>query len=81
MMKGGRHTAFVSNYRPQLFTRTADVTCTITLPDDVAMVMPGDNVACTVQLFSDLAIEHGSRFTVREGGKTVATGVVTEIVE
>ena len=79
--EGGRHTPFVSNYRPQLFTRTADITCVVTLPDDVTMVMPGDNVAASVELMSDLALETGSRFTVREGGKTVATGVITELVE
>ena len=77
--EGGRHTPFVTNYRPQLFTRTADVTCTVSLPDDVTMVMPGDNVPCTIDLFTEVAIENGSRFTIREGGKTVATGVVTEI--
>ncbi len=78
---GGRHTPFVSNYRPQLFTRTADVTCVINLPQKDAMVMPGDNVAVEVELLSDVPIENGSRFTIREGGKTVGTGVVTEITE
>lgn len=73
-LTGGRHTPFVSNYRPQLFTRTADVTAVINLPADVTMVMPGDNVAVDVELYQDVAIENGSRFTVREGGKTVATG-------
>jgi elongation factor Tu len=77
--EGGRHTPFVSNYRPQLFSRTADVTCTVTLPDSVQMVMPGDNVETVVNLIQDIAIEPGSRFTLREGGKTVATGVVTEL--
>lgn len=79
--EGGRHTPFVSNYQPQLFTRTADITCKIILPDDVPMVMPGDNVKVKVELFTDVAIENGSRFTIREGGKTVATGVVTEITD
>jgi elongation factor Tu len=64
-----------------LFTRTADVTSVITLADDVTMVMPGDSVAVNVELLTDAAIENGSRFTLREGGKTVATGVVTEITE
>lgn len=79
--EGGRHTPFVSNYRPQLFTRTADITCTVTLPEDVTMVMPGDNVSAEIQLLGDLAVDIGSRFTLREGGRTVATGVVTELKE
>jgi elongation factor Tu len=78
--EGGRHTPFVSNYRPQLFTRTADVTCVINLPDSVQMVMPGDNVEVTIDLITDIAIEKGGRFTVRDGGKTVGTGVITEVV-
>jgi elongation factor Tu len=79
--EGGRHTPFVTNYQPQLFVRTADVTCTLHLPPDVNMVMPGDNVTVDVELMQDIAIEKGSRFTVREGGKTIATGVVTELVD
>jgi elongation factor Tu len=79
--EGGRHTPFVSNYRPQLFTRTADVTCIVTLPDPSAMVMPGDQVEANLELFQDLAMEAGSRFTLREGGKTVATGIVTETLD
>jgi elongation factor Tu len=64
-----------------LFTRTTDVTCAITLPDDVSMVMPGDNVNVSIEVFSPIAMESGSRFTVREGGKTVATGLVTEVLD
>lgn len=79
--EGGRHTPFVTNYRPQLFSRTADVTCTVTLPDSVQMVMPGDNVEAHMELFQDIAIETGSRFTLREGGRTVATGVITELMD
>ncbi|KAI3635654.1 hypothetical protein MIR68_006292 [Amoeboaphelidium protococcarum] len=79
--EGGRHTPFVTNYRPQLFTRTADATVTVVLPDSVQMVMPGDQVEATMQMATDIAIESGSRFTVREGGRTVATGLVTEIIE
>jgi len=79
--EGGRHTPFVSNYCPQLFTRTADVSCFVKLPDDVSMVMPGDTVEADLTFFSDIAIENGSRFTLREGGKTVGTGIVTQVIE
>lgn len=73
--EGGRHTPFVNDYRPQVFYRTADVTATFTLPKGLDVVMPGDNVSLSVELFSDLAIEPGARFTVREGGKTVCGAV------
>lgn len=79
--EGGRHTAFVNHYRPQIFYRTADVTSTFILPEGKDVVMPGDNVDLTVEMITDLAVEVGGRFTVREGGKTVGTGIVTEIIE
>jgi len=79
--EGGRHTAFVNNYRPQMYFRTADVTCTITLPEGKELVMPGDSSPLTVDLLRESPIEQGMRFTVREGSKTVGTGVVTKILE
>ncbi|BDR59253.1 elongation factor Tu [Xylocopilactobacillus apicola] len=79
--EGGRHTPFFSNYRPQFYFHTTDVTGTIELPDGVEMVMPGDNVAFDVELISPVAIEKGTKFTVREGGKTVGAGQVTEILD
>ena len=71
----------MDNYRPQIFYRTADVTSSFKLPEGCDMVMPGDTADLTVELIHDLAVEVGGRFTVREGGKTVGTGVVTEIIE
>ena len=79
--EGGRHTPFFKNYRPQFYFRTTDVTGVISLPEGVEMCMPGDNVDMTIELISPIAIEKGLRFSVREGGKTVGSGVVTEIVE
>ncbi|CAE6521823.1 unnamed protein product [Rhizoctonia solani] len=84
--EGGRYTPFMSNYRPQLFIRTADVTVGLTFPPgtespDEKMVMPGDNVELIGDLVHDVAMEKGSRFTLREGGKTIGTGIVTEIYE
>ncbi|MEY8308788.1 elongation factor Tu [Erysipelotrichaceae bacterium 51-3] len=79
--EGGRHTPFVSNYRPQFYFRTTDVTGVITLPDGVEMVMPGDNVEMNVELIAPIAIENGTTFSIREGGHTVGAGNVTEIVE
>jgi elongation factor Tu len=79
--EGGRHTPFFSNYRPQFYFRTTDVTGSITLPQDVEMVMPGDNVQMTVQLISPIAMEEGLRFAIREGGHTVGAGVVAKIIE
>ena len=79
--EGGRHTPFVDNYRPQIYFRTADVASTFSFVDGTEMAMPGDNVKLNVELISPLAIEEGSRFTVREGGKTVGTGIVTKILE
>ena len=77
--EGGRHTAFTSNYRPQFYFRTTDVTGVVTLPEDVPMVMPGDNVEMAVELITPIAIEAGLRFAIREGGHTVGAGRVTEI--
>ncbi len=79
--EGGRHTPFFSNYRPQFYFRTTDVTGVIELPAGVEMVMPGDNVAMNVELISPIAIENGTKFSVREGGRTVGAGVVSEIIE
>ncbi|WP_044747017.1 elongation factor Tu [Bacillus alveayuensis] len=79
--EGGRHTPFFSNYRPQFYFRTTDVTGIITLPEGVEMVMPGDNVEMTVELISPIAIEEGTKFSIREGGRTVGAGVVSAIVE
>ena len=79
--EGGRHTPFVTNYRPQFFFRTTDVTGVITLPADKEMCMPGDNVAMDVELITPIAIEEGLRFAIREGGRTVGSGVVTKINE
>jgi elongation factor Tu len=79
--EGGRHKPFFNNYRPQFYMRTTDVTGTITLPEEVKMVMPGDNVKMTVELISPVALESQQRFAIREGGKTVGAGVVTKIIE
>ena len=78
---GGRHTPFFTNYRPQFYFRTTDVTGVITLPDNVEMVMPGDDVAMTVELIAPIAVEKGTQFSIREGGRTVGAGVVSEIIE
>jgi len=80
--EGGRHTPFLNGYRPQFYFRTTDVTGVVQLPTGVEMVMPGDNVDnMTVELISEIAMEEGLRFAVREGGRTVGAGVVTKIVE
>lgn len=79
--EGGRHTPFFDGYRPQFYMRTTDVTGEVTLPDDVEMVMPGDNVEIDVQLTEPVALEERQRFAIREGGKTVGAGVITEILE
>ena len=78
--EGGRHTPFFANYRPQFYFRTTDVTGVITLPAGVEMVMPGDNVTMTVELIHPIAIEQGTKFSIREGGRTVGSGSVTEII-
>ncbi len=79
--EGGRHTPFFSNYRPQFYFRTTDVTGSITLPEGVEMVMPGDNVKMNVELITPIAAEEGLRFAIREGGRTVGAGVVTKVIE
>ena len=79
--EGGRHTPFFNNYRPQFYFRTTDVTGVITLPEGTEMCMPGDNVDMKVELITPIAIEKGLRFAIREGGRTVGSGVVIEIDE
>jgi len=79
--EGGRHTPFMSGYKPQFFFRTTDVTGTVTLPEGVEMVMPGDNAKMTVELLYPVAMEEGLRFAIREGGRTVGAGVVTKILD
>ncbi|MET6991866.1 elongation factor Tu [Sediminicola arcticus] len=79
--EGGRHTPFHNNYRPQFYVRTTDVTGTINLPDGIEMVMPGDNLTITVDLLSPIALNVGLRFAIREGGRTVGAGQVTEIID
>ncbi|MEG0021487.1 MAG: elongation factor Tu [Bacilli bacterium] len=79
--EGGRHTPFFSNYRPQFYFRTTDVTGVIELPEGVEMVMPGDNVEMTVELIAPIAIENGTKFSIREGGRTVGSGNISEIVK
>ena len=79
--EGGRHTPFFNGYRPQFFFRTTDVTGVINLPAGTEMVTPGDNVSMTVELITPIAIEKGLRFAIREGGRTVGSGIVAEIIE
>jgi elongation factor Tu len=79
--EGGRHTPFFNGYRPQFYFRTTDVTGAVTLPEGVEMVMPGDNIAVEVKLISPIAMEEGLRFAIREGGRTVGAGVVSQIIE
>jgi elongation factor Tu len=79
--EGGRHTPFFTNYRPQFYIRTTDVTGTVQLPEGVKMVMPGDNVQMEVHLIAPVALEEQMRFAIREGGKTVGAGIVTKILE
>jgi elongation factor Tu len=79
--EGGRHTPFFKGYRPQFYVRTTDVTGEVTLPDGVEMVMPGDDIAVTVELISPVAMEDGMKFAIREGGRTVGAGVVSKIIE
>ena len=77
--EGGRHTPFVNGYRPQFYIRTTDVTGEIALPEGVQMVMPGDNITMGVKLIVPVALEEGSRFAIREGGRTVGAGVVVSV--
>ena len=79
--EGGRHTAFLNGYRPQFYFRTTDITGVITLPEDVQMVMPGDNVNLTVELIHPVAVEKGTKFSIREGGRTVGAGTVNNIIK
>ncbi len=79
--EGGRHTPFFSNYRPQFYFRTTDVTGTVDLPDGTEMVMPGDNISMQINLIAPIAMDEGLRFAIREGGRTVGAGVVTSIIE
>jgi elongation factor Tu len=79
--EGGRHTPFFANYRPQFYFRTTDVTGVVTLPEGTEMVMPGDNVNITVQLIVPIAMEEKLRFAIREGGRTVGSGVVAKILK
>jgi elongation factor Tu len=78
--EGGRHTPFFKGYRPQFYFRTTDVTGVAQLPEGVEMVMPGDNVSLTIELISPIAMEKELRFAIREGGRTVGAGVVTEVL-
>ena len=78
--EGGRHTPFFPGYRPQFYFRTTDVTGSITMPEGVEMVMPGDNVNMIIELITPIAIEDGLRFAIREGGRTVGAGVVTSVI-
>ena len=79
--EGGRHKPFLAGYRPQFYFRTTDVTGVIDLPEGVSLVTPGDNVEMTVTLITNIAIEEGLRFAIREGGRTVGSGVVVSIIE
>ena len=79
--EGGRHTPFFTNYRPQFYFRTTDVTGVVTLPEGTEMVMPGDNVTMTVELIAPIAVENGTKFSIREGGRTVGAGNVSDIIE
>ena len=79
--EGGRHTPFFTNYRPQFYFRTTDVTGTVALPQGVEMVMPGDNVSVEVNVIAPVAMERGQRFAIREGGRTIGAGRVTEVLE
>ena len=79
--EGGRHTPFHNHYRPQFYIRTLDVTGEITLPEGVDMVMPGDHVEITVKLITPVACDQGLRFAIREGGRTVGSGQITQIIE
>ncbi|MDQ0274549.1 translation elongation factor TU [Peptoniphilus koenoeneniae] len=79
--EGGRHTPFFNGYRPQFYFRTTDVTGNIELPEGVEMVMPGDNATFTVELITPIAMDEGLRFAIREGGRTVASGVVSKLLD
>ena len=78
--EGGRHTPFFTNYRPQFYFRTSDVTGTVSLPAGIEMVMPGDNVSAEIKLMAPVAMEKGLRFAIREGGRTIGAGRVSEVL-
>jgi elongation factor Tu len=78
--EGGRHTPFFNKYRPQFYFRTSDVTGNVTLPEGIEMVMPGDNVSVEIELIAPLAMEKGQRFAIREGGRTIGAGRVSEVL-
>ncbi len=78
--EGGRHTPFFNNYRPQFYVRTTDVTGSVQLLEGTEMVMPGDNVKVNIELIAPIALEDGTRFAIREGGRTVGAGVVTKVI-
>jgi elongation factor Tu len=78
--EGGGHTPFFTNYRPQFYFRTTDVTGTVSLPQGVEMVMPGDNVSVEIKVIAPVAMERGQRFAIREGGRTIGAGRVTEVI-
>jgi elongation factor Tu len=79
--EGGRHTPFVTGYRPQFFFRTTDVTGSVHLPEGVEMVMPGDNANLTIELITPIAMEKGLKFAIREGGRTIGAGSITDVIE
>ena len=79
--EGGRHKPFFDGYRPQFYFRTTDVTGVVKLPEDVKMVMPGENVAIDVELIAPIAMDEGLRFAIREGGRTIGSGVVSKIIK
>jgi len=79
--EGGRHTPFFNGYRPQFYFRTTDVTGNVTLPEGVEMVMPGDNVSVVIKVIAPIAMERGQRFAIREGGRTIGAGRVSEVIE
>jgi elongation factor Tu len=79
--EGGRHTPFFNGYRPQFYLRTTDVTGTLNLNEGVEMIMPGDNTSVSVELIAPVALEKGARFAIREGGRTVGAGSVTDVIE
>jgi elongation factor Tu len=79
--EGGRHTPFFTGYTPQFFIRTLDITGTAKLPEGVEMVMPGDNIAMDIELIYPVAMEEGLRFAIREGGRTIGSGVITKVYE
>ena len=79
--EGGRHTPFFTNYRPQFYMRTTDVTGTVTLPEGTKMVMPGDSAKVTIDLINPVALEERQRFAIREGGRTVGAGIITKVLQ